>query len=159
MRAKRARPTLSSKSVWPPTSARSCSTPHCLTDSNVLVTNARRLCNFTPFHRARWVSVSSLVASVRQTSADLVVQAKSGTGKTLVFVILAIGTVQCDNPRPQVIIVAPTREIAVQIHACLRAVGAVYMKQKKLSVMYGFVCDGIYHSMGQFTDRRRECVD
>ena len=45
---------------------------------------------------------------------DLVVQAKSGTGKTLVFVISALNMVNLEIPTIQVILLAPTREIAVQ---------------------------------------------
>lgn len=55
---------------------------------------------------------------------DLVVQAKSGTGKTLVFALAAIERVASlgDAARlPLVLIVAPTREIAVQIHDVVAA--------------------------------------
>ena len=45
---------------------------------------------------------------------DLVVQAKSGTGKTLVFVISALNMVKMEVNAVQVILIAPTREIAVQ---------------------------------------------
>ena len=45
---------------------------------------------------------------------DLVVQAKSGTGKTLVFVLSALNMVKVDLNTVQVILITPTREIAVQ---------------------------------------------
>uniref|UniRef100_A0A915HWC7 RNA helicase n=1 Tax=Romanomermis culicivorax TaxID=13658 RepID=A0A915HWC7_ROMCU len=54
---------------------------------------------------------------------DLIIQAKSGTGKTCVFVVTALETVILSNKQTQVIIVAPTREIACQIHQVLNAVG------------------------------------
>lgn len=45
---------------------------------------------------------------------DLVVQAKSGTGKTCVFSTLALQAVDVSRNAVQVLILAPTREIAVQ---------------------------------------------
>ncbi|XP_077540720.1 uncharacterized protein LOC144152981 [Haemaphysalis longicornis] len=45
---------------------------------------------------------------------DLVVQAKSGTGKTCVFSTLALQAVDVSKNAVQVLILAPTREIAVQ---------------------------------------------
>ena len=56
--------------------------------------------------------------------ADLIVQAKSGTGKTATF-----GTVVCDRVdrevrRPQAVIIAPTREVATQSHAVIRALAS-----------------------------------
>ncbi|CAG0915034.1 unnamed protein product [Notodromas monacha] len=51
---------------------------------------------------------------------DALIQAKSGTGKTCVFVIAALEAVKAANNHTQVVILAPTREIAVQIsQACL----------------------------------------
>ena len=45
---------------------------------------------------------------------DLVVQAKSGTGKTLVFVLSTLNMIKLDLNTVQVILITPTREIAVQ---------------------------------------------
>jgi superfamily II DNA/RNA helicase len=49
---------------------------------------------------------------------DVIAQAKSGTGKTCVFGVIALEAVSLSNPLPQAIILAPTREIAVQIKVC-----------------------------------------
>jgi superfamily II DNA/RNA helicase len=46
---------------------------------------------------------------------DLVVQSKSGTGKTCVFAIAAIEAVDVSVKSIQAFVLAPTREIAVQI--------------------------------------------
>ncbi|KAK9790952.1 hypothetical protein WJX73_010259 [Symbiochloris irregularis] len=46
--------------------------------------------------------------------ADLIVQAKSGTGKTVVFATVCIERVRRDLTVPQALIIAPTREIALQ---------------------------------------------
>ncbi|XP_068605461.1 probable ATP-dependent RNA helicase DDX20 [Brachionichthys hirsutus] len=54
---------------------------------------------------------------------DLIVQAKSGTGKTCVFCTVALDSLVLENPATQVLILAPTREIAVQIHSVVMAIG------------------------------------
>ncbi|KAJ1910361.1 hypothetical protein IWQ60_010698 [Tieghemiomyces parasiticus] len=50
---------------------------------------------------------------------DLIAQAKSGTGKTIVFSVLAIELASCVRPGLQALILAPTREIAFQIHGII----------------------------------------
>ncbi|NXL95457.1 DDX20 helicase, partial [Alectura lathami] len=54
---------------------------------------------------------------------DLIVQAKSGTGKTCVFSTVALDALLLESPATQVLILAPTREIAVQIHAVITTIG------------------------------------
>lgn len=54
---------------------------------------------------------------------DLIVKAKSGTGKTAVFGIIALETIDVTITSPQVLILAPTREIAIQIEHVLKAIG------------------------------------
>ncbi|XP_011176150.1 uncharacterized protein LOC105208090 [Solenopsis invicta] len=55
---------------------------------------------------------------------DLIVRAKSGTGKTLVFSVIALETLNISIQLPQVLIVAPTREIAIQITYVIKAIGS-----------------------------------
>ncbi|KAI7797630.1 probable ATP-dependent RNA helicase DDX20 [Triplophysa rosa] len=55
---------------------------------------------------------------------DLIVQAKSGTGKTCVFTTIALDSLILENTVTQVLVLAPTREIAVQIHAVVMAIGS-----------------------------------
>jgi ATP-dependent RNA helicase DDX20 len=55
---------------------------------------------------------------------DLIVQAKSGTGKTCVFSVIALESISVHNPRVQVLVLAPTREIAVQIRDVTCDIGA-----------------------------------
>ena len=45
----------------------------------------------------------------------MIAQAKSGTGKTCVFSVIALETISASVSDVQAIIVAPTREIALQI--------------------------------------------
>ena len=46
---------------------------------------------------------------------DLIVQAKSGTGKTCVFCVVALESICCESKALQALILAPTREVSVQI--------------------------------------------
>jgi ATP-dependent RNA helicase DDX20 len=87
---------------------------------------------------------------------DLIVQSKSGTGKTCVFVVIALEIIQSiESNATQVLIIGPTREIAVQIaevvnglssktpnFKCCTAIGGVQLKQdrdqlKKSQVVVG----------------------
>ncbi|OAD58545.1 putative ATP-dependent RNA helicase DDX20 [Eufriesea mexicana] len=54
---------------------------------------------------------------------DLIIRAKSGTGKTLVFCIISLEMINIDISSVQVLILAPTREIAVQIAQVFSSVG------------------------------------
>lgn len=54
---------------------------------------------------------------------DTIVEAKNGTGKTLTFVIPTLMRLKVEQSHLQSIILAPTREIAVQIQQCFKKVG------------------------------------
>ncbi|XP_068114993.1 probable ATP-dependent RNA helicase DDX20 [Hyperolius riggenbachi] len=60
-------------------------------------------------------------AAVRK---DLIVQAKSGTGKTCVFSTVALDSLILENIGTQILVLAPTREIAVQIHSVIITIGS-----------------------------------
>ncbi|XP_037798963.1 probable ATP-dependent RNA helicase DDX20 [Penaeus monodon] len=55
---------------------------------------------------------------------DLVVQAKSGTGKTCVFTVVALEMLSVAASTTQVLVIAPTREIAVQITQVINSIGS-----------------------------------
>ena len=54
---------------------------------------------------------------------DLIVQAKSGTGKTVVFVVCTLETVDVKFRACQAIIIVPTREVAVQVKQVFNTIG------------------------------------
>ncbi|VUZ56176.1 unnamed protein product [Hymenolepis diminuta] len=54
---------------------------------------------------------------------DLIIQAKSGTGKTVVFSIIALETVDVKQKAVQAIVISPTREIAFQSADVIRQLG------------------------------------
>ncbi|XP_014747827.1 PREDICTED: probable ATP-dependent RNA helicase DDX20 [Sturnus vulgaris] len=73
------------------------------------------------FHRPSPVQLKAI--PLGRCGLDLIVQAKSGTGKTCVFATIALDAVLLESPATQVLILAPTREIAVQIHAVITTIG------------------------------------
>jgi len=54
----------------------------------------------------------------------LIIRAKSGTGKTIVFGVIALETLHISIQSPQIIIIAPTREIAIQITHVIKTIGS-----------------------------------
>jgi len=67
---------------------------------------------------------------------DTIAQAQSGTGKTATFSVAALQCVKADNPDCQVLILAPTRELAQQIYKVLNALGD-YMDVKSHACVGG----------------------
>lgn len=50
------------------------------------------------------------------TERDTIAQAQSGTGKTATFSIASLQRLEANEPQCQVLVLAPTRELAQQIH-------------------------------------------
>lgn len=67
---------------------------------------------------------------------DTIAQAQSGTGKTATFSIASLQAVEIQNPDCQALILAPTRELAQQIHKVLNNLGE-YMKVKSHACVGG----------------------
>ena len=68
---------------------------------------------------------------------DLIAQAKSGTGKTLVFSVIALESVDGALKAPQALILAPTREIALQIHNTISTVSQHFQPPIKSLCLIG----------------------
>lgn len=69
---------------------------------------------------------------------DLIVRAKSGTGKTIVFGVIALETLDISTELLQVLIIAPTREIAIQITHVIQAVGSK-MEGRKSEILLLYI--------------------
>jgi superfamily II DNA/RNA helicase len=61
-------------------------------------------------------------------------QAQSGTGKTCVFGVVAVEAVSADLPALQALLLAPTREIALQTLAVVRALGPSSLRESCVCV-------------------------
>ena len=93
---------------------------------------------------------------------DLIAQAKSGTGKTCVFAVLALESLVMPSADglPQVLILAPTRELATQIGRtitvigepmgarCTTLIGGISMREDRRSLLAG--CDVAVATPGRF---------
>ncbi len=55
---------------------------------------------------------------------DVIVQAQTGTGKTLAFLLPIMEKIRTDRPEAQALIITPTRELAIQITAEARKLAA-----------------------------------
>ncbi|XP_001943847.2 probable ATP-dependent RNA helicase DDX20 [Acyrthosiphon pisum] len=75
-------------------------------------------CGFTNASPIQVAALPTIIAG-----HDTIVEAKNGTGKTLTFVIPTLMRLKLEQVHLQTIILAPTREIAVQIQQCFKKVG------------------------------------
>lgn len=66
--------------------------------------------------------------------SDLLLEAKSGTGKTAVFTVIALEKLDLQKGL-QTIILAPTREIAAQISDVIKQIGSSY-KGKNICIFW-----------------------
>ena len=67
---------------------------------------------------------------------DVVAKAPTGTGKTFAFGIPMIEHIDAENPEIQGLVLAPTRELAMQIGEELRGL-LTYYKGIRVAVLYG----------------------
>jgi len=67
---------------------------------------------------------------------DVVVKAPTASGKTLIFAIASILEIDTSKNTPQVLILAPTRELTLQIAHEIRAVGK-YIENLKVTTLIG----------------------
>ena len=67
------------------------------------------------------------------SSSETVILSPTGTGKTLAFLLPIIAMLQRDIEEVQALIIAPSRELAIQIEQVAREIGSGY----KVNVVYG----------------------
>ena len=56
-------------------------------------------------------------------TTDLIVQAKAGTGKTCVFSVIILESLDLQCGNVQALVLTPTREIATQVQGVIQAIG------------------------------------
>ena len=67
---------------------------------------------------------------------DLLGQAQTGTGKTAAFALPMLANIDADNKSPQLLVLAPTRELAIQVAEAFQ-VYASFSKKIKVLPVYG----------------------
>ena len=70
------------------------------------------------------------------TGQDIIAQAQSGTGKTGTFLIGSLQRVNLELITPQVIVLAPNRELAIQIHSVMESLNT-FLKIKSALLIGG----------------------
>uniref|UniRef100_A0A1I8PSK5 RNA helicase n=1 Tax=Stomoxys calcitrans TaxID=35570 RepID=A0A1I8PSK5_STOCA len=91
-------------------------------------------------HQAGFVYPTVIQATaipLGKSGIDLLVQSKSGTGKTLIFCSIVLEAYNSEVREPQSLIVAPTREIATQIEDTLNNIGKFCPGFKAVCVIGG----------------------
>jgi superfamily II DNA/RNA helicase len=82
---------------------------------------------------------------------DVVIQSPTGSGKTLAFLVPIVERFQPGSPGPRALIVAPTRELAIQVEAVFKSLDSGL----RSALLYGGVG---YHSQMQSLKRGTDVV-
>jgi ATP-dependent RNA helicase RhlE len=80
-------------------------------------------------------AVQRLVINDVLAGRDVLARSPTGSGKTLAFGIPMVDRIQSDGPRPAALILAPTRELATQIAADIRAIA--HSRALRVTAVYG----------------------
>jgi ATP-dependent RNA helicase RhlE len=102
--------------------------------------------NITIPNRVQSESVPALLEG-----RDVVMQSPTGSGKTLAYLIPLLDRIEPGSPGPRALIVAPTRELAIQVDAVFKSLDS----QLRTALLYGGVG---YHTQTQALKRRADVV-
>ena len=58
---------------------------------------------------------------------DVLGQAQTGTGKTAAFALPALAQIDLSNKAPQVLVLAPTRELAIQVAEAFKTLSLIHI--------------------------------
>lgn len=83
-----------------------------------------------------------------KSGVDLIAQSQSGTGKTATFLIGSLSRVDVELKKPQVLVLAPNRELAMQINSVMVALSH-YMGIKTALIMGGTKVDENFRSLDE----------
>ena len=102
--------------------------------------------NITTPNRVQSESIPALL-----DGRDVVMQSPTGSGKTLAYLIPLLEHIQPGNPGPRALIVAPTRELAIQVDAVFKSLDS----HLRSALLYGGVG---YHTQTQALKRGADVV-
>jgi len=83
-----------------------------------------------------WTEIQEKTIPILQQGNDVIGQSQTGTGKTIAFGLPALQKVDVSNKKTQVIVICPTRELALQVCNEMRKL-TKYMSDLKLAAVYG----------------------
>eukprot|EP00916_Digyalum_oweni_P008169 GHVL01013742.1.p2 GENE.GHVL01013742.1~~GHVL01013742.1.p2 ORF type:complete len:295 (-),score=49.78 GHVL01013742.1:1366-2250(-) len=87
------------------------------------------------FKRPSPVQIRSIVAGIN--GSDLIIQSKSGTGKTVAFACILLSRICTADNRFQSMVVAPTREVAIQDHYVIKKLSEFMIPPSDVQFMVG----------------------
>ncbi|XP_020808955.1 LOW QUALITY PROTEIN: ATP-dependent RNA helicase DBP4 [Drosophila serrata] len=90
--------------------------------------------------------IQAAAIPIALTRKDMLVQSKSGTGKTLIYAIAILQGFKAGIKTPQALVIVPTRELAVQVKETISCLGE-FLPTLKVSYFIG--------GIDVITDRRR----
>lgn len=73
---------------------------------------------------------------VLQSGSDLIGQAQTGTGKTAAFALPLLAKIDLESRKPQALVLAPTRELAIQVAEAFKTYSKYY-KEFQVLPIYG----------------------
>jgi len=98
---------------------------------NTMVENLNQL-GFTELRSIQELSLPTIL-----DHHDTVIKAPTASGKTLIFAIAALLSVDTYNPLPQALILVPTRELAMQVAHEIRSIGKYHANLKVTTLVGG----------------------
>ncbi len=72
---------------------------------------------------------------------DLIGLSETGSGKTAAFGLAGLARIDCESPEPQMLVICPTRELAVQVCAEVQRLGAKLPRLRAVAVYGGAPID------------------
>ncbi len=88
-------------------------------------------------HFKEFLPVQEKTIPILSRRKSAFVEAPTGTGKTLAFLIPVLNNIKLNKPTTQAIIITPTRELAVQIHNVLREIKPFFNEEIKSTLAIG----------------------
>ncbi len=82
---------------------------------------------------------------------DIIGLSETGSGKTAAFGLAGLARIDWDNPDPQMLVICPTRELAVQVCAELQRLGSKLPRLRALAVYGGAPIDRQIRALRQGT--------
>ena len=92
-------------------------------------------------------SIQSKAIKPLSDGHDIIAQSQSGTGKTATFLLGSLTRVDRELKKPQVLVLAPNRELATQIYNVMEALSS-YMKISGALIIGGTRVDDNFKTLG-----------
>lgn len=113
------------------------SAPASTSSFNSLNLSEAQLANLQQLGYEQMTAIQALALPLALSAQDLIVQAHTGSGKTLVFALAILQTLDLSRIEAQALVLCPTRELATQVAEVIRKVGRSHP-----SLKVSLICGG-----------------